>query len=84
VKNKEKQMNAAQKPAGAIPVFASEGDKEASLEEVEKASGLNLKEACNEFLFKWVPPGMTIAEFEQVSCGLLVRIQEEWDKRGKS
>lgn len=76
-------MNSEKTVAKAIPVFASSGPEAATLEALETANSQELKVACNEFLFKWVPPGMTIAEFEQVSCGLYARIYEEWDKRNQ-
>jgi hypothetical protein len=77
-------MNSANTPAKAIPIYSTTGGDEATLEAVEAANKEPLKKACNEFLFKWVPPGMTIAEFEQVSCGLFARIAEEWEKRVKA
>ena len=77
-------MNTAKVPAEAIPIYASVGEDAASIPEVEKANNKSLKEACNEFLFRWVPPTMTILEFEQVSCGLFARITEEWEKRDKA
>lgn len=76
-------MNTANYPAGAIPIYSGTGDEAASLEALEKSNRMFLKTACNEFLYKWVPPGMTIAEFEQVSCGLFARIVEEWEKKEK-
>lgn len=76
-------MNSEQKRIPAIPLYPTDGRDEATLEAVERANKEYLKTACNEFLFKWVPPGMTIAEFEQVSCGLFARIAEEWEKREK-
>ena len=76
-------MNTAKYGAPAIPLYATAGEDAASLEALEKTNGEALKTACNEFLFKWVPPGMTIAEFEQVSCGLFARIAEEWEKKGR-
>lgn len=77
-------MNSEKRAADAIPIFLTTGTDEATLEAVERANKQELKVACNEFLFKWVPPGMTIAEFEQVSCGLFARIVEEWEKRQKA
>lgn len=74
-------MNSLKERPEAIPLFSTTGGDEATLEAVEAANKEGLKVACNEFLFKWVPPGMTIAEFEQVSCGLFARILEEWEKR---
>jgi hypothetical protein len=76
-------MNSTKERAEAIPLFTSTGTEEATLDAVERANKENCKVACNEFLFRWVPPGMTIAEFEQVSCGLFARILEEWEKRAK-
>ena len=76
-------MNSERRTVEAIPLFSTSGGDEATLEAVERANKEGLKTACNEFLFKWVPPGMTIAEFEQVSCGLYARILEEWEKKGK-
>lgn len=77
-------MNSEQRRVKAIPLYSTSGGAEATLEAVEAANKEHLKTACNEFLFKRVPPGMTIAEFEQVSCGLFARIAEEWDNRVKS
>lgn len=74
------QMNTDHKPADAIPVSAAS----ATLKVAERWNGFNLKMACNEFLFKWVQPDMTIAEFDRISCELLVKIQEEWDRRAKA
>ena len=77
-------MNTGRVAERAIPLYSTSGGDEATLEAVEKANGIAAKTACNEFLFRWVPPGMTIAEFEQVSCGLFARIAEEWEKRVKA
>ncbi len=74
-------MNSDQKKADAIPLYAAVGEEDASIEAVERANKVPLKMACNEFLFKWVPPDMTILEFERVSCGLFARIVEEWEKK---
>lgn len=41
----------------------------------------DLKPQINEFLFPLVPDGMTIKEFEELSCAVFKLMVEAWAKR---
>ncbi len=62
-------------------IFEMPAEEDRTLEDIEKLGRMNLKESINNFLFKWVPPTMTIAEFEKMAVALYVTIEEEWTTR---
>ena len=74
-------MDDPKPPLKGESIFDLPGEEDQTLEDLEKGNRLNLKESINNFLFKWVPPSMTIGEFEKVAVELYDSIWNEWVSR---